>query len=346
MSRKPTDLAYCLHAFFNNYLNQTYRASPNTVSAYSYTFTLLLQFLQSEKQIYPQKAGIEALCRDTILEFLFWLEEKRGNGISTRNQRLGALHSFCRFVQIDYPQYLLNMQDILNIPMKKAPKSELNYLSHDGIKLLFEQPDLSAKQGRRDLMLLTLLYDTGARVSEMTNVKIGDLFLQSPASLRLLGKGDKFRQVPLMPQAVNALKQYLNENRKYGMDETSQYLFVNPSGRKLTRGGVTYILQKYCDMAHSVNPGLIPENFSPHCLRHSKAMHLLQSGVNLIYIRDFLGHADVATTEVYAKADPEMKRNALEKAYEQLSPEVIPDWHRDAELMTWLKNFQHAKSHS
>ena len=346
MSRKPTDLAYCLHAYFNDYLNKTYRASPNTVSAYSYTFTLLLQFLQLEKHISPQKASIEALNRDTVLRFLLWLEEKRGNGISTRNQRLGAMHSFCRFVQIDYPQYLLNMQDILNIPMKKGPKAELNYLSHDGIKLLFEQPGLSSKQGFRDLTLLTLLYDTGARVSEMTNIRIGDLFLQSPASIRLFGKGDKFRQVPLMPQMVDALKQYLNENRKYEIDETSQHLFVNPSGRKLTRGGVAYILQKYCAMAHTVNPSLIPETFSPHCLRHSKAMHLLQSGVNLIYIRDFLGHADVATTEVYAKADPEMKRNALEKAYEQLFPEVDPDWRGDAELMIWLKNLQHATSHS
>jgi site-specific recombinase XerD len=261
MSRKPTDFAYCLHAYFNDYLNKTYRASQNTVSAYSYTFTLLLQILRSEKHISPQKASIEALRRDTVLGFLDWLEEKRGNGISTRNQRLGALHSFCRFVQIDYPQYLLNMQDVLNIPMKKSPKAELNYLSHDGIKQLFEQPDLSAKQGRRDLMLLTLLYDTGARVSEMTNVKIGDLFLQSPASLRLLGKGRKFRQVPLMPHTVNALRQYLNENRKYVIDESSQYLFVNPSGQKLTRGGVAYILQNIAPWRTQLTPILFLKPF-------------------------------------------------------------------------------------
>jgi site-specific recombinase XerD len=142
-----------------------------------------------------------------------------------------------------------------------------------------------------------------------------------------------------MSQTVKALNHYLGESRHDYMDETARFLFVNPSGRKLTRGGITYVLQKYCGSARAVNQDLIPEKFSPHCLRHSKAMHLLQSGVNLIYIRDFLGHADVSTTEVYAKADPEMKRNALEKAYANLSPEPAADWQQDTELMDWLKSF-------
>lgn len=339
MSRKPTDLAYCLQAYFNEYLSKTYHASPNTISAYSYTFTLLFRFLKDERNISPHKAEIRMLDRDTVLKFLCWLEEKRGNGISTRNQRLGVLHSFCRFVQTDWPQYLLNMQDIISIPMKKAPKPTLNYLSHDGIKLLLQKPDLSTKQGRRDLMILTLLYDTGARVSELINIKIGDLFLERPPSVRLLGKGGKYRQVPLMPQNVNSLKQYVEENLRYNMDETSQLLFMNPSGRKLTRGGISYILRKYCDQVRDSNPELMPEVFSPHCLRHSKSMHLLQSGVNLIYIRDFLGHADVSTTEIYAKADPEMKRNALEKAYAELSPNQTSNWQQDDEIMNWLKAF-------
>jgi len=343
MSKKPSDFAASLRDFFNHYLSETYRASGNTISSYSYTFTLLFRFLQEEKGIPPQKVTISTFDRQLILEFLQWLEEKRGNSIATRNQRLGCIHSYFKFIQTSYPPLIVEIQGILNIHMKKYPKSTLNYLSHDGIKLLLEKPDLSSKQGRRDLLLLTLLYDTGARVSEIINITKGDLFLQNPASVRVLGKGSKFRQIPLMPQTISMLKHYLAENRQSNMDESTQYLFVNPSGQKLTRGGVAYILQKYCSLARADSPRLIPEKFSPHCLRHSKAMHLLQSGVNLIYIRDFLGHTDVVTTEVYAKADPEMKRNALEKAYQEIAPDPRGDWQADIELMGWLKSLNKAK---
>lgn len=335
---KNTDFAYALHRFFDYYLQNVRKTSQNTISAYSYTFSLFLQFLQQQKRIKAQKAELAQFDRQLILDFLEWLENDRNNSASTRNQRLGAVHSFCHFAIYEYPQYLMSLQQILAIPMKKAPKAQLQYLSHDGIKLLFSIPNIKEKQGRRDLMLLTLLYDTGARVSELCSLTIDDLFLQSPASVKLLGKGGKYRQIPLMPQTVKQLKQYLEEHRSGCFDDSNAYLFVNPSGRKLTRSGVAYILQKYCDLARTANTKLIPETFSPHCLRHSKAMHLLQSGVNLIYIRDFLGHANLATTEIYAKADPEMKRNALEKAYTELTPTITKNWQTDTELMGFLKS--------
>ena len=220
--------------------------------------------------------------------------------------------------------------------MKKAPKPTINYLSHDGIKLLFSQPNQASKQGLRDLIILTMLYDVGARASEITDIRLEDLFLQNPASIRLRGKGNKFRQVPLMSQVVALTKKYLETRKSY---IGSEYLFINPSGQKLTRGGITYILQKYCDRARLIDSNLIPKKISPPCLRHSKAMHLLQSGVNLIYIRDFLGHADIKTTEIYAKANPEMKRNALERAYAELAPKIDKDWTDDNDIMEWLKSF-------
>jgi len=333
---KNTDFAMCVKGFFNTYLNQSRNASANTLSSYSYTFSLFLQYLKAKQNISPHKFTISQFNAETIQNFLWWLEVERGNSISTRNQRLGAIHSFCRYLEMDYPQYLANIQSILSIQLKKTPQPTLNYLSHDGIKLLLAQPNQSIKQGRRDLLILTLLYDVGARVSELTEIRIGDLFLQSPASVRLHGKGNKYRQVPLMPQDVSMIKKYLQSRKNYSdMD----FLFVNPSGRQLTRGGVTYILKKYCDMARAVDPKVIPDKLSPHCMRHSKAMHLLQSGVNLIYIRDFLGHADVKTTEIYARADPEMKRNALEKAYSEMAPQVVKDWTNDDDLMDWLASF-------
>lgn len=334
---KNTDFAYALHRYFTDYLQNIRKASQNTTSAYSYTFSLLLKFLGEQKRINPQKVKLSQFDRALIIEFLEWLEKVRNNSISTLNQRLGSIHSFCHFIAYEYPEHLLNIQQILAIPIKKSPKPMLNYLSHDGIKLLFEIPNIHTKQGRRDLMLLTLLYDVGLRASELCSVTIGDLSLQNPASIRILGKGEKYRQIPLMAQTVKQLKGYIDENCKSHYHDTSIYLFTNPSGRKLTRSGVAYILKKYCDLAREKNPELIPDTFSPHCLRHSKAMHLLQSGVNLIYIRDFLGHADIATTEIYAKTDPQMKRNALEKAYIELSPEILPNWKADVELMGFLK---------
>lgn len=334
---KSTDFAQCLHNFFNNHLSKNINVSPNTLSSYSYSFSLFLKYMKEEKHIPPHKLRLSELNALNVQGFLNWLEEERKNGITTRNQRLGALHSFCHYLEIDYPQYLTNIQEVLSIRLKKAPKTMINYLSHDGIKLLLEQPNRKNKHECRDLMILTMLYDVGMRASEITEIRVCDLFLQTPASVRVHGKGDKYRQVPLMPQVSALLKEYLGSRK--GLNREYEYLFTNPSGEKLTRGGITYILQKYANKARSINPKLIPENLTPHCLRHSKAMHLLQSGVNLVYIRDFLGHADVKTTEIYAKTDPEMMRSALEKAYTDITPKIETDWNDDDDLMEWLKSF-------
>lgn len=336
---KRTDFAQCLHNFFNNYLTKNRNASHNTLSSYSYSFSLFLKYMKEKKSILPHKLCLSELNAVNVQGFLNWLEEERKNSIATRNQRLGAIHSFCRFLEVDYPQYLTNIQDVLNIQLKKGPKAMINYLSHDGIKLLLEQPNRKNKNEYRDLMILTILYDAGVRASEITEIKVGDLFLQNPASVRVHGKGGKYRQIPLMPQVVALLKKYLNSRKNLNLNRESEYLFINPSGEKLTRGGITYILQKYGARARNINSTLIPDKLTPHCLRHSKAMHLLQSGVNLVYIRDFLGHADIKTTEIYAKADPEMMRSALEKAYTAIEPKIERDWNHDDDLMEWLKSF-------
>ena len=208
----------------------------------------------------------------------------------------------------------------------------------DAMKVLLEKPDKMTKGGRRDRVLLSLLYDSGARVQELADLKVGDIRTASPSTVKLTGKGNKRRIVPLMKPMTELLKQYLKENnltKPYVLDHP---LFSNRSKDKLTRAGIAYIVKKYAGKAIKENPELFPDKLSPHCLRHSKAIHLLQSGVNLVYIRDFLGHVNIQTTEIYARIDGEMKRKALEKSNNNVVSDKLPEWQSNAGLMTWLKN--------
>ncbi len=336
MSRNQ-DFAHCLHRFFEHYLNNSRNVSQNTLKAYSNTFKLLFKYMEQKYKIPPHKFLFQDFNAKNIEGFLDWLEYERHCCITTRNQRLGAIHSFCRYIEIDYPEYLLNIQSIMLMKMKKAPKNEVAFLKLEAMKLLLTQPNIQNEHEFRDLVLLSILYDVGARASEVTEIKLQDIFLQSPASVRLHGKGDKYRQVPLMSDTVKLLKKYLMHRNR--AKERNDYLFLNPSGNQLSRGGVTYILQKYWNRAKKENLSLFPTKISPNILRHSKAMHLLQAGVDLVYIRDFLGHSDIKTTEIYARADPEMKRNALEKAYSEIAPKIDKDWCDDNELLRWLSSF-------
>jgi site-specific recombinase XerD len=191
---------------------------------------------------------------------------------------------------------------------------------------MLAQPDLSKRSGRRDLLILSVLYDTGARVSELIGLNVRDVRLEDSPIVTLNGKGNKSRQVPLMTQTAVMLRDYLKANKLTTPQMLDNPLFFNNQGVRFTRPGITYILQKYCGSA----------KITPHVLRHTKAMHLLQSGVNIIYIRDILGHVDLKTTEVYARADTEMKREAMQNVYQDLLPKATPNWNDDASLMKWL----------
>ena len=187
------------------------------------------------------------------------------------------------------------------------------------------------------------MYDTGARVQEIIDLTPESIYIAStPYTIRLLGKGQKYRIVPLMEEQVTFLKQYIEENRLGEECRLKHPLFFNSRGEKLTRAGVAFILKTYVEMAKALNPDLIPESVSCHSLRHSKAMHLLQAGVNLVYIRDILGHASIQTTEIYARADSKQKREALEKAYINLVTETdkTPMWERNQNLLDWLMDFR------
>lgn len=336
---KPTDFSYYLTIFLTKYLPSEIGASKNTISSYRDTFILFLVFLKEERGILAGNLLLYMVTKDIVVEFLGWIETKRHCCAATRNVRLSALHSFFHFLQYQNPDNLLEWQRILSIPTKKTETKIINYLTLDGIKLLFKMPNQNTKNGRRDLALLTLMYDSAARVQEIIDLTTSALRLGDPFTVKLIGKGNKARIVPLMKPNIQILKRYMEEQQLLELSKNMYPLFFNKRKEKLTRAGVNYILAKYKDMARKQDNSLIPEVLTCHCLRHSKAMHLLQAGVNLVYIRDILGHSSVQVTEVYAKVDSKQKREAIEKAYTDVVPGGIPLWQQNNNLLIWLKSF-------
>lgn len=335
---KPTDFARHLTDFLSSYLPHERGVSKNTLAAYRDTFVLFINYMQDEGTK-PERLTLEKITQEVVLSFLDWLQAVRHCGNSTRNNRLAALHSFFSFLQYKHPENLADYQKILSIRVKNAEKVSFSYLSIDGVRCLLKQPDGTTRLGRRDRALLSLLYDTGARVQELIDLTPSSLRLDGPCTIRIHGKGNKTRIVPMLEDQVTLLKEYMKENRPRSTRDDSAPLFFNSRREKLTRAGVGYILEKYAAMARQEQLSLIPAKISPHSLRHSKAMHLLQAGVNLVYIRDILGHVSVQTTEVYARADSKQKREAIEKAYTKVTSGEASQWLISDSLLTWLKSF-------
>ena len=336
---KPTDFAKYLTEFLSGYLPEQKNVSKNTIRSYRDTFKLLIAYSQEIKGTPSERITLNILSSEWITGFLGWLEGERKCSISTRNQRLAALHSFFRYVQAEEPTGMFHFQKVTAIPIKKVKRTVVEYLNPEAMKLLLEQPDKHTPKGRRDLTLISVLYDSGARVQELIDMRVCDVTLHVPAVLTLTGKGNKTRRVPLMKNTASLLQNYLLENKLDKPWRNENPLFTNSQHHKLTRKGVTYILSKYVESARKTST-LLPSKVNNHMLRHSKAMHLLQAGVNLIYIRDFLGHVDLKTTEIYARADTEMKRKAIENVYPDLIDSNLPDWSKDQALLSWLSEIK------
>jgi len=248
-------------------------------------------FCREERGISPECLTLAHVDDDLVLAFMAWIETERKCSITTRNQRLAAIHAFFRYVQAQTPERLLMYQRILSIPLKKTGKPAVSYLTTEALEAILNQPDRKTPAGRRDLLLLTVLYDSGARVQELTDLLVRDIRLTQPATITLRGKGRKVRHVPLMSRTAVLLKDYLEERRLTAAHRSDHPLFFNSRRQKLTRAGVSYIIDKYVNVVKEQNTILLPDKVSPHVFRHTKAMHLLQANVNLVYIRDFLGHA-------------------------------------------------------
>ena len=329
-----TDFAVCLRRFLTTNLAGLRGCSPNTVASYRDAFKLLIVYFRDERSIPPGKLTLDYVDVAAITDFLDWLQTNRGNSASTRNQRLAAISSFCAWMQAEDPARMAGYQDILAIPAKKQISPDVHHLTVEQTRRLLAQPDRSTRRGRRDATLLATLYDTAARVQELVDLTVRDIRLQPPAIAALTGKGRKTRHVPLMSNTTAMLASYMAEHRLDRPGRDDHPVFFNQHGTKLSRGGIAWIIDKY--QARTGGPPLT--EVTPHTLRHSKAMHLYEAGVPLPYIRDILGHVDLSTTEIYARASTEAKRKALEAVYANVVTADLTEWNQNPELLDWLAN--------
>lgn len=334
--KRKFDYSDMVSRYFKKHLAGTKNVSINTIHSYRDTFVIFNDFLENQREFRLEKTSISDLSRDLVLEFLTYLETERGYSASSRNQRLATLKSFAKFVQIECPDEIALCQSILSIDGKNSEKPVIRYLSNNQIDILMEQPDISKPKGRRDLAILLLLYDSAARVQELCDLKVCDVRVDTPAVVHLFGKGNKNREIPLTEPCAKVLRRYIQENHLDAPRRSNDPLFVNPQGKKLTRSGISYVLAKYICQANEATNVAMPV-ITPHCLRHSKAMHLVEAEKSLIYIRDFLGHESIETTQIYAKSNPEARRKALETMDRKMKTPDMPDWNDDPDIKAFLK---------
>jgi integrase/recombinase XerD len=275
----PTDFSKYLTDYLTRYLSHERGSSPNTITAYRDTFVLFITFMERIRNIKAEKLSLKSITKESIVAFLDWLQTERKCIDTTRNLRLATLHSFFRFVQYQNPDNLYEYQNIMSIKLKKTKHATINYLTPEGIKLLLEQPDYTSEKGRRDLALLSLMYDTGSRVQEIIDLTPAAIRLDKPYTIKITGKGNKTRIVPLLENQVKILKSYLNEHCLLTPQLRMHPLFSNSRQEKLTRPGVTHILLKYADKARENKPEVIPNKLSCHSLLTIPANVYTDSGV-------------------------------------------------------------------
>jgi len=309
IKRLQSTLAGLLESFFRHHMLVQRRASPETIRSYRDSMRLFINFASERIAKRPNQLRIEDLDRDMVLLFLDHLERERRNSIRTRNMRLAAIHSFFQHVTSKDPVAVNLAARVLGIEGKKTTKPLLRYLDKPDLDAIIAAPHRNTWRGRRDYTLLLFLARTGARVSEGIGVNVADLTLQNPAHVLLRGKGGKERAVPLAKDAIAALKALLEERGVAAQPQAA--VFINSRKHRLTRYGVNHLLQRAVGAAAKERPSVGTRAISPHTLRHTLAMHLLQAGVDLVTIQSWLGHASVNTTHQYVEADLEMKRRAL-----------------------------------
>lgn len=335
-TERPNALARTLRAFFTDYLPGLRGMSPHTIQSYRDALVLLLRFLTAIKNTDTDRLDLADITPEMVISFLQHLETSRHNTVSTRNVRLAAIHAFFRYLAGHDPSRLEQAQQILDIPFKRTGVQSIDYLNYDEIQAVLNSVDRATAGGRRDYALLALMFNTGARVQEILDLHAHDLQLSRPYQVRLCGKGRKVRICPLWPQMAEVLRAFCAE---CGLESrTVAPVFLNRRGEPLTRFGVRYILAKYCQRAQSITPSLAGKKLHPHSMRHSTAIFLLKSGVDLVSISHWLGHANINTTHRYATLDLEMKREALARAkYPDGHPKALSSWRLDADLLTWLR---------
>ena len=332
----PNTLARTLRAFFADQLPGLRGLSPHTIRSYRDSLVLLLRFAAARRDRAVASLDVDDLDVDTVVAFLAHLEQARQNTAATRNVRLAAIHAFFRFLAAQHPPALAHAQQILGIPFKRTGGRPLAYLEAAELAAVLGAIDRSTRAGRRDYAVLAPLFNTGARVQELLDLRVADLQLTPPYQVRLVGKGRKERTCPLWAQTAGLLRALCAE--WHGEDRPTARVFLNQRGQPLTRFGVGFLLAKALRQATATCPSLAGKALHPHSVRHSTAVHLLKAGVDLVTIGQWLGHASLNTTTKYATLDLEMKREALARA-EPLGTGPNPEasWRRDATILAWLE---------
>ena len=317
MSRMtPTALGRHLVTFFEEYLPVQRGLSPHTIRSYRDALLLLLRFAASERRCTVDRLDVPDLTVERITRFLATLEAERHNSIATRNARLGAIHVFARYLAGQCPEHLGTLQRIISMPFKRgAVEAPIEYLDRVELDALLKSIDRSTELGRRDYALFAFMFNTGARVQEALNVRVADVRLETPPQVRLLGKGRKARTCPLWPATARLLRDLIAERSGFVDESASPLVFTNARGAPLTRYGVRYLLRRYVQKASQVAPSLKSKKLHPHSIRHSTAVALLKSGVDFATISHWLGHAGLNTTMRYARADLDLKRQALAQVF-------------------------------
>ena len=327
-------LATHIHNFLQDYLILQKGFSRHTMMSYRDTIKLLLIFSADPKKKSITDLLLTDLTQKVVLNFLDHLEKQRSNSTQTRNIRLACVHSFFRYIANQDPLLFGHCQSILAIPFKRVPIPIVEYLEQEEIKAILQAVDRNTLDGYRDYTLLFFMYNTGARVEEVITLRTRALQLDRPFQVRILGKGNKIRLCPLWPETVNLLRSLFKQRAVDPI--TNVPVFVNHRGEILTRYGVRYLLNKYVQIATKNCPSLKEKHIHPHSIRHTCAMHLLESGVDINTIRAWLGHVHIDTTNRYARINLEMKRKVLEK-HLPIAKGNRP-WKRNQQILEWLES--------
>ncbi len=325
-------IAKFIKRFFSYYLPVQKGLAANTILAYRDAIKLLLCYAADTLHKNVEQLCVEDIDESLVLQFLDYLENIRTCSARTRNARLAAIRALFSFIAREEPSLLLHCQRIRTIPIKRTQHKTVGYLEENEMQALLDTVELNSRTGVRDNALLLLLYNTGARVSEIVGLKEADLRLDGVAQIKLLGKGNKYRSCPIWDETVEALDDYLKQ--RTAKNPAEKKLFLNANGSPITRFGVRYIILKYAEKAKTKCPSIASKTVSPHTIRHTTAMHLLRAGNDVNIVSYWLGHADINTTHIYAEIDMEMKRRMLQKLG---APAVKkpPQWHKP-DVLQWL----------
>ena len=318
------DFSYYIKKYLTIYLKEKINASDNCIQSYRDTFKLLLLFYNDELKLNISELNYESFSLTNIDLFINWLKTNRNSSLTTCNQRLACLKSFSKYLIYELPEMLPELQKIILKQQAKVLKEELSFLSIEEVKSILNKPNQNTKKGLKELVILSILYDTGVRVNELINLSLDDIRLGEVSTIKVLGKGNKYRTIPISDNLKILLSQYISK-----FNITTGILFKSNQNKKYTSNGIRYIISKYTKE--------INIKVTPHTFRHSKASHLVEANVPLIYIRDLLGHEHVSTTEIYAKVNLKTKNQILNQS-SNLECKTSNSWNKNNDLMEWLNN--------